>query len=154
MEALNYNMPDADDALAVVIYMCTDVMWEPETYRGIAVGSSEIDLLRLYPDDLYYLDKGEASGDNEIYQRNKDFDSAYERRYVYGGASDFENSNCQGFRTMSAMRMPLTQIPIWSTIWKRSANLKREIIPCFTGKGWLNIWLITRCTHGKAPRPL
>ncbi|MBR0597488.1 hypothetical protein [Sinanaerobacter chloroacetimidivorans] len=121
MRTLNYNMPDADDALAVVIYMCTDGLWEPKTYRGIAAGSSEKDLLRLYPDDLYYLDKGEASGYNEIYQRNEDFDyayfyfpkdqtsrditfyikdrkvsfiemiSAYERRYVYGGASEFEN---------------------------------------------------------------
>ena len=121
METLNYNMPNTDDALAVVIYMCTDGPWEPKTYRGIVAGSSEKDLLRLYPDDLYYLGKGEASGDNEIYRRNKDFDyayfyfpkdktsrditfyikdgmvsfiemiSAYERRYVYGGESDSEN---------------------------------------------------------------
>jgi hypothetical protein len=121
IETLNYNMPDADDALEIVVYMCTDNTREPMTYRGVAVGSSEKYLLRLYPDDLYYLDKGEASGHNEIYLRNKDFDrayfyypddetanditfyikdgdvsfiemtAAYERRYAYGGAADFEN---------------------------------------------------------------
>ena len=117
----NFNMPDTDDALAVVTYMCTDRMWEPKTYRGIAVGSSEKDLLRLYPDDLYYLSKDGADGNNEIYQRNNDFDYAYfyfpadqtanditfyikggkvsfieiiaafERRYVYGGESEPQN---------------------------------------------------------------
>ncbi|MDR1247242.1 MAG: hypothetical protein LBK57_09475 [Clostridiales Family XIII bacterium] len=121
IETLNYNMPSADDALEVVVYMCTDVWREPTTYRGVAVGFSEKELLRLYPDDLYYLDKDEASGSNEIYLRNKDFDrayfyrpndqtanditfyikdgeisfiemtAAYERRYAYGGAADFEN---------------------------------------------------------------
>jgi hypothetical protein len=74
----NYNMPDADDALAVVNYMCTDRMWSPKTYRGIAVGSSEKDLLRLYPDNLYHLGKDHAEqGYNEISQRNTDFDYAY-----------------------------------------------------------------------------
>jgi hypothetical protein len=116
IETLNYNMPGADDALEIVVYMCTDKRWEPATYRDVAVGSSEKELLRLYPDDLYYLDKEEASGSNEIYLRNADFDrayfyrpndqtanditfyikdgeisfiemmAAYERRYVYGGA--------------------------------------------------------------------
>jgi hypothetical protein len=121
VNTMNFNMPDADDALAVVTYMCTDRMWEPKTYRGIAVGSSEKDLLRLYPDDLYYLSKDRAEGNNEIYQRNRDFDYAYfyfptdqtanditfyikdgkvsfiemiaafDRRYIYGGESDFKN---------------------------------------------------------------
>lgn len=120
MTTLNYNMPDAEDALAVVDYMVTDEMWDPETYRGIYAGSSEKDLLRLYPDDLYHLGKDGADyGNSEVLQRNEDFDYAYlyfpkdtskniafyirdervsvikmstdSEVYVYGGVNDPEN---------------------------------------------------------------
>lgn len=77
IETLNYNLPDSKDALAVVIYMYTDGPWGPQTYRGISVGSSQRELLRLYPDDLYYLSNARSSDNGRIGKRNRNFDYAY-----------------------------------------------------------------------------
>jgi hypothetical protein len=77
IETLHYNMPDSKEALAVVIYMGTDRPWGPKTYRGISVGASQRELLRLYPDDLYYLSKARTSDNGQIGKRNRDFDYAY-----------------------------------------------------------------------------
>ena len=77
IETLNYNLPDSKEALAVVIYMGTDRPWGPKTYRGISVGSSQKELLRLYPDDLYYLSKARASDNGQTSKRNRGFDYAY-----------------------------------------------------------------------------
>jgi hypothetical protein len=70
-------MPTADDAFKVVVYMCTNETEGLATYRGVTVGSPEKNLLRLYPDDLYYLDKEEALIHDEIYRQNETFDYAY-----------------------------------------------------------------------------
>ena len=121
IETLNYNMPDSADALAKVIYIGTNSRWNPQTYRGIAVGDSEEELLRLYPDDLYYLPKEKMVHTNDGHPKKDIFDyayfyfphdgsakditfymsegtiayiemiSAYERRYVYDEASDPKN---------------------------------------------------------------
>lgn len=77
IRTLNYNMPDAPDALAVIIAMTTDRQRGPKTFRGIAAGSSVRDLLRLYPDHLYYLSKDAVSGYFTDNQGNSDFDCAY-----------------------------------------------------------------------------
>lgn len=121
VRTLNYNMPDSPDARAVVVAMSTDRQRGPKTFRGIAAGSSERELLRLYPDHLYYLSKDAASGYFTGNQGNSDFDcayfyyppdqtanditfyikdetvssiemiAAYERRYVYDNAADAIN---------------------------------------------------------------
>lgn len=77
IETLNYNLPDSKDALAVVIYMYTDGPWGPQTYRGISVGSSQRELLRLYPDDLYYLRNAGSADNGQTGNRNKGYDYAY-----------------------------------------------------------------------------
>ncbi|QOX63777.1 hypothetical protein FRZ06_10675 [Anoxybacterium hadale] len=135
IQTLHYNMPDSKEALAVVSYMCTDRPWGPKTYRGISVGSSQRELLRLYPDDLYYLRNARSSDSSPIGKRNKGVEyayfyypddqtsnditfyikngkvssiemiAAYERRYVYDGAGNPENLVNQPVNKKSAFQV-------------------------------------------------
>ena len=74
MRTLNYGMPDDENFLSFVNYLFTDMAFGPKTFRGIGVGSTEEELLSLYKEDLYYLDKEEAMINNPT---NHDVDYGY-----------------------------------------------------------------------------